>query len=387
MCETGHAPLHVVHVLEAAAGGTLRHVLDIARTLPADRFQQTLVLSPSRGPAGLDAALARLRATHPHVRAILLPMAATLSPWHDAAAAFRLRRLMKKIRPGIVHAHSSKAGGIARIAAARRFPVVYTPHAAALLNPLAPRWRRGLFRGIERLLAPSTAAFVAVSQEEARLAACGLRYPPGRIHLIRNGIAAAPGLAAAAPASGEGPVIAFLGRAAPQKGLDLFLAAAAQLAPAHPGVRFRIITPAAPPMVLPPVLQRRTDLRVAPDETAAWRELGHATILAMPSRWEGMPYTLLDAAALGIPVVATRAGAMGELLADGVTALLVPRENPGALARACERLLADAPLRAALARTAREALAPFTLDAMCASLAALYVAEAGPLPQDAGFSV
>ncbi|MCL1888715.1 MAG: glycosyltransferase, partial [Kiritimatiellaeota bacterium] len=222
-----HSIRHIVHVLEAADGGTLRHVRELSATLDPLRFTQTLVLSPLRNPAHCADNIA------PHVRVITLPMTRALSPWRDFAALVKLARLLKKIAPDIVHAHSSKAGALARLACAwLRVPCVYTPHALSFLDTTLPSFKRALYRGVEKFLARKTAAFVAVSREEERVARDVLKIPSDRVHFIPNGIRFPN---EKMERVGDAPLsVAFIGRDAPQKGLDLFLRASDMLKKNHP---------------------------------------------------------------------------------------------------------------------------------------------------------
>ena len=76
-------------------------------------------------------------------------------------------------------------------------------------------------------------------------------------------------------------------------------------------------------------------------------------MVAIPSLSEGSPNVLLEAMAFGVPVVATRAGGIPEIVNDGETALLVPAQDPGAMAVAIDRLLSDQATALTLARHAR----------------------------------
>ncbi|MEP7242418.1 MAG: glycosyltransferase [Gammaproteobacteria bacterium] len=84
--------------------------------------------------------------------------------------------------------------------------------------------------------------------------------------------------------------------------------------------------------------------------------LARLDLLVMPSRHEGLPYTLLEAMYLGVPVVATRVGGIAEAIEDGVTGILVPRDDTAALASAIERVRGDRPLRESLSRSGHDAV-------------------------------
>ncbi len=335
--------LCVVHILEAVAGGTQRHVRELSAALDPQRFRQTLILSPLRNPEHYADNIA------PHVRVITLPMSAAISPWRDLRAMFKLARLLREIAPDVVHAHSSKAGALARIVCAwHGVPCVYTPHALAFCDTTISRLRRGLYRAIEQWLARWTTAFVALSHEEVRLARDTLHLPASRVHHIPNGTSTQYD-----PQQPAENMIGFLGRNAPQKGLDLFLRAAELLRKNFPDLHTLAVTNAE-------------------NDVVAWHDLCHATVFVLPSRWEGLPYTLLDAMARGMAIVATRVGGMADVLQDEHNALLVPPENSAAIAAACERLLRDTALRTRLAKQAQHDAQNFGLEKMCRRYETLY---------------
>ena len=103
-----------------------------------------------------------------------------------------------------------------------------------------------------------------------------------------------------------------------------------------------------------------------------------ADVFVLPSLSEGSPNALLEAMACGLPIVATRVGGVPEIAVDGETALLVPPEDPVALARAIDRLLRDRPLAARLGSAARAAvLTRYTPELRATTLSGLYASLAG----------
>jgi glycosyltransferase involved in cell wall biosynthesis len=98
-----------------------------------------------------------------------------------------------------------------------------------------------------------------------------------------------------------------------------------------------------------------------------------ATLLALPSRSEGSPNVVLEAMAAGVPVVATAAGGVPEILTNLQTGIIVPLRDPPSMAAGIEQLLQDEPLRSRLIESARERAATlYTPEARCRSLIGLY---------------
>ncbi len=158
------------------------------------------------------------------------------------------------------------------------------------------------------------------------------------------------------------PVVLGVGRLIAKKGFDVLVRAAAAL----PGVEVRLLGEGPAAGELGALAERcgaavRLMGRRSPAEVRS--ALGEATALALPSRVgpagdrDGLANVLLEALAVGVPVVTTTAGAATDAIADEVSGLLVPPDDPAALARALRRLVDDAALRRRLADAGREVVA------------------------------
>jgi glycosyltransferase involved in cell wall biosynthesis len=363
----------VLHVLEALEGGTRRHVRDLISALDPAAFRCELAVSRLRDPLDGEEELAGYAARGVPVHEI--PMRRGIAPLSDLANLARLVRLVRRVRPGLIHAHSAKAGFLARLAGAWcRVPVVYTPHAFAFLMTCGER-RRRLYRRLETSMRGRTAALIVVSEEEAREAA-RLGYAPERVALIRNGVRPADAGPVRVRESGE-LTVGFFGRLAPQKGPDLLLEAAAGVVAHLPQVRFRLFGGGAMEAAL---RERAEGLQVGAhvrfegecrqeEVVARMREVD---VVAVPSRWEGCPYAVLEAQQAGVPVAAAAVGGVPELIRDGVDGLVFEPESPEALCDALLSLLRDPQKRLRLAEQGRAAVAERGLVAMASAVSAVY---------------
>jgi glycosyltransferase involved in cell wall biosynthesis len=366
-------PLHIIEVLEATAGGTRRHLRDLVLGLDRHRFRLTVIASLARDPDfARDLDLFRKAGVAVHV----LPMKRRIAPLGDAVALVRLIRLVRSLHPDVIHAHSSKAGLLARLAAraAGGVPAVYTPHAFAFLSD-SP-WR-GLYLACERWASRWTGRLIAVSREEYAWAcdgARGLGLPADRVRLIPNGIEA--GGVPSVPERPH-PVIGFVGRMSRQKGSDLFLDVARRIRDARPDVRFLMVGD-GPWLARVERRLRRTGfdacvrLRTARDEIEVAGHLADMDAVVLPSRWEGLPYTLLEAMAAGVPVVASAVGGIADVIESGVSGLLGPVGDveslaTGALAMVNDRMLADR-----IRSLAHERLGAYTLRTMIDRVETVY---------------
>lgn len=352
-----NAPLRILEVVRPAQGGMRRHVLALLDGLDPARVTLSLAAPPVFVAEVLH---------HPNLHATIpLDIAPSLSPARDLLAARRLARVGPQFAD-LAHAHGLRAAWVCALAQRHRaFPFVFTAHnqpGMRLPSRLATAY-----------VGARCARAIAVSSSVADgLAACGI--PRSKIAVIPNGIDldhfAAAHLDRAAARHHFGlPENAFVvgtaARLSREKGIDTLLLAAAQ----RGGMTF-LIAGDGP--------QHPSLAQSAP---ANARFLGHqgdirpllaaADVFVIPSRREGQGLTALEAMAAGVPLIASRVGGLAEMLTDSETALLIPPNDPDALAATLSRLQSAPRLRIKLAEAAlplvqsRYALAPM-LDAVTA---------------------
>lgn len=362
----------IIQITEAYEGGVRRHLRDLALGLEPACYEQHLVLSFRRNPCGrADPSTCAERGIPVHS----LPMARSFSLFRDLAAFFRLLRLVRRLNPDLLHAHSSKAGVLARLAGlVCRIPVIYTPHCFAF-RMRHPAWSLRLYRLIEHSLVGATLRLIAVSEEEQR-SALELGYSAGQVALIRNGVVTTS-LPEVVTRETMAPRIGFFGRLSRQKGADLLLAAMPEVLRALPGTTVTLHGSGRMEHhlrqlahTLGVLANTRFNGAYQPDETL--RLMRQVDVIAIPSRWEASPYVLLEAFQSGVPVVATRVGGVVELVEHGVSGLLVEPDDHHALGAAILRLAREPALRRRLAVGARVALATCSLEGMVARHSALY---------------
>ncbi|MGH7266829.1 MAG: glycosyltransferase family 4 protein [Candidatus Rokuibacteriota bacterium] len=278
----------------------------------------------------------------------------------------RLARHLREPRTDLVHVHGYKQSILASLAAvlAGRPCLVRTEHG---VDERLSGWaglRMGLYRRVNRLLARRYDGLVAVSEDLAAVWRSYLRGRGPAIAVVPNGVLvpAPPDAAAVARArarlkvSPDQVLFGTLGRMVPVKGLGNLLEAAALLRGRQPRATFLVagdgpLRAALEAQVATLGLQQSVRfLGFTPDPSGV---LSALDVYVLSSLGEGVPMALLEALALGRPVVATAVGGVAELLTSGVDALLVPPGAPEALAAACERLLEDPGLRTSLGAQGR----------------------------------
>jgi glycosyltransferase involved in cell wall biosynthesis len=305
-----------------------------------------------------------------------LPLETGFSPAKDLDAGWRFYRLLRKIRPALLHIHGFKAFLIGSHAAAlARVPVLVTVH-----NYPAHRGGETLLPPFSRLAGTAGAYYIAVSHALSRELA-GWGIAPGRIRVIHNGIDPAPfeqaGIYRRRAVSGEAPlVVGTVARMAPQKGLQYLVYAAASLAGRYPRMRF-VIAGDGPEQPALQELTRRMGLGGRISFPGFIRNipamLSQIDIFVLPSLAEGLAITLLEALAAGCAVVASRVGGVPEVIEHGTTGLLVPPASSGALAGAVAALAENPFLRRNVSLAGRKrVLEQFTIDKMLMQTGSVY---------------
>ena len=329
--------MRILLVIEPSGGGSGRHAVDLARALIRSGHQVSLIWSPRRAEPWFQAAVAALP-LHANER---LPMRRSVGPW-DVAALHALNRLIARLGPfEIVHGHSAKAGALVRLAHAPRAAKIYTPHALPMMGPAS---LAAIIAGAtEALLARSGDAIIAVSEEEAAVARLwGLGG--NRLHVVPNGLAAPPAndrLAArqALEVPDDALVIGFVGRLCAQKDPVRFAHAVRRANAVDP----RIIGVMVGDGDLAPSVRTAGGdaLRLLGARDAGPLMAGF-DLFAMTSRYEADSYAMIEAAALGLPIVCIDVGGIARLTQIGARIDRLPVDaSPDHLAEAMRAALAS----------------------------------------------
>jgi len=330
-------PLRIAHFTEAPMGGVQAHMEElIAAQLEDPAFAHIAVF----GPDITVAAMASLAG--PRLSVTAYPYGGR-SPWQMIKFFCAARQVIAADRPDLIHLHSTFAGFVLRPLArvSRHRPaVVYCPHGWAFLR--TSKIRR-LYAWLEAGLAAWCDAIVCVSSSE-REAAANAGIVSEKCAVIANGIAEnevteraslPPDLAARlqgprAPDEALSPLtILFVGRFDQQKGFDVFLDVLSDLGTEARGL-------AVGDFIVDGSARARIPANV---ELLGWRSrtevaacLSHADLLLMPSRWEGLPMVAIEAMRARLPLFASSAGGLAEMIEDGVSGRLLTSLRPAAIA-------------------------------------------------------
>ncbi len=359
-------------------GGAQRVVLHTAQNLDREGFEVALAWGPGER-LDLEAAAIDDLQLFP-----LSTLVRPVAPVSDLRAVRDLRRVMRSFRPDIVHTHSSKAGILGRLAAHReQVPaVVHTIHGFGF-TPLQPLPTRFIFRTVEKMLARWTDHFITVSECDRRRGVDLGLFPADRATVIRAGIDLAAFRAAAGGAAvrdrlgipREAPLVTQVGNFKPQKAPLDFIRVAAAVADQCPEAWF-VMVGDGPLRPAAEALARSLGVADRLVFCGWWEDvpalLDATTVSVLTSVHEGLPCSVVEALAAGVPVVATAVDGTVEVIRSGVNGYLAPVGDIGALATGVSSVIRDLDLRARMAAAARKGLDQFDRDAMVRQQEDLY---------------
>lgn len=341
--ESRDAPLRILHVLRAPVGGLFRHVTDLTRAQIARGHKVGIIADSLTGGATAEKQLAELL---PHLK-----LGVTRLPIHrlphpsDLSATIAVNRRVAALEPDVVHGHGSKGGVYARMTGlllGAGSPVrIYTPHGGSL-NYEPGSMSHRVFMTMEALLAARTDALLFESAFIADRFEAYVGKPKSLARIIPNGIAEEE-FAPAKPNTDAADLL-FVGEFRDAKGIDTLIDAMALL-------KRRGLTPSLALVGDGPdrdmLAARAAEAGVSGQMTfgrpkPAREAFALGKAMVVPSRFESLPYVVLEAAGACVPLVATNVGGMAEIFGPYAGRLIEPND-PSLLAEALERMLTETP--------------------------------------------
>jgi glycosyltransferase involved in cell wall biosynthesis len=311
------ADVKVLHVHRIGGiGGSERHLLTLLPAL-AERGVDVRFLGlddPSRAP-------------DPFYEALSVPFERVSAPRDvDPRLAVRVRRAARDAE--LVHTHLVHGDVYGALGA---HVLVSTKHND---DP----FRTGAFRYVERALARRASRIIAITQALARFQVERVGLPREKVEVIHYGLDDVPAAWGPNPRDhvpADAPLLLAVCRLEPQKGIDVAIRALRQI----PDAQLVVLGDGPQRAELEQLADDRVHLLGRVPDVAAW--LRRADILVHPVRWEGFGLALLEGMLASLPVVATQVSSIPEIVVDGETGLLVPPDDPSALAAAVIRVLEE----------------------------------------------
>lgn len=372
-------PLHIGQFIEATNAGVARHVFDLVEELAEQGHRIELFYSRLR----LDGMnRSRLEAFQHWEGVRCHPCDMRRGP-HPSDMKV-VRSLWKQLRQvdslDLLHGHSTKGGAIARLVGKKLgLPVVYTPNAVRSMDPALPGWAKHLIVRIERFLSRRTSHTIAVSPEEEEHLVESIRVPRSRVTVIPNGIHPFP-LAESEVVREElglpreGTVLGFVGRLGWQKGPDLLVEALPSVLERLPEVRVAMVGDGD--------MRSKLEARVAElGLQARVRFLGFRDgqrampafdAFVLPSRYEGLPYVLVEAMYAGLPIIASDQTGCRLLVESGKNGCVYPYADREALASAMVEVLSDRDRRVRMGEESKRRAQAFSAESMSEQTLAVY---------------
>ena len=326
----GGRPKLLIIATLAETGGAQTFVSSLAHGLVSEYSIEIAAHGPRGALANTSAALG---IPFHHIRNLVRDP----DPFRDVLGVLEIRSLVRRVRPDVIQINSTKAGLLARTSLiGTRIPVVFTAHGWAFSGR---RGRAGaLAVAVERAMAPLSTAVVCVSEWDRKIAIDRGVSSKERLHVIYNGIQTTD----RPPDRGtwpSRPVLVCVARLAPPKDVRLLLRALAR--PDLSNWQLRVVGEGPERMSLRALchelgLGDRVALNGERSDVAA--QLRDADAFVLPTRWEGLPYSILEAMASGLPVIASSVGGIPELVEHGVTGWLVEPGDVTGLADAIQTL-------------------------------------------------
>jgi glycosyltransferase involved in cell wall biosynthesis len=364
------APIKILRAITRLnIGGPAIHAILLSRALnDGALFSSTLVTGTTARHEGDMLDLAHARSVEP----LVLPaLGREISPTDDLVSLARMVKLVRQLRPDIVHTHMAKAGTVGRLAARIcGVPlVVHTYHGHVFHSYFSPAKTR-VFLTIERALGLVTNRIIVVGDgQRDEIASYGVA-PLRKLTTIRLGLELDQFLQAEQHRGElrrelgidpDTPLVGIVGRLVPIKAPELFLQAAVNIRDALPNAQFLVVGDG----------ERRRDLEslaVSLGLRDAVRFLGwrrdlvrvyaDLDVVALSSLNEGSPVVLIEALASARPVVATSVGGVPEVVIHGQTGLTVPVADLSALSESILTLLRDRALADRLGQAGRQHVYP-----------------------------
>lgn len=369
------APLivHIIHRL--AIGGLENGLVNLINHMPTDRYRHIIVCMTHSTDF-------RLRIKNPDVQVYELHK----KPGHDFGLYFRLWRLLRTLRPALVHTRN--IGTLECQFIALLAGVTARVHGEHGRDMTDIDGRNLTYLRLRKLFRPIISCFIAVSQDLQQWLCAAVHVAPDRVVQIYNGVDSqrfhprrdqVRTVLPAEFAPDGATVVGTIGRLSGEKDQLTLLKAFSQVCADYPDLQLRLVLVGDGPLQAPLEQFARDaniDARVwfAGARTSDIPEIFRALdIFVLPSLGEGISNTILEARASGLPVVATRVGGNVELVVDGETGLLVAPADVAGLAHAITRYVRDPELRREHGRASRERIErDFSMDAMVRRYMAVY---------------
>jgi glycosyltransferase involved in cell wall biosynthesis len=339
--------IRVIHVAEAA-GGVERYLQGLLKYSDHQSIEDILICSQNYDTSKFKDIASKI---------YQVSMAHGISFSADRSAIKQIRKLVKKMEPDVVYAHSSKAGALTRLAClGLKIPVIYNPHGWAF-NMRQSKLKTCAYRLIEKIQAPFTTKIVCISKSEQKSALDNKICKSDKLEVIPNGIDFAEIDKAKKITRKElgipedAFVVGQVGRLTRQKAPDIFVEMASRVKQEVPNAYFLMVGNGDQEAE---IRQKIKSLGLEDSFLiTGWVEnptsyINCMDVATLLSRWEGFGLVLAEYMYCRVPIVATKVDAIPYVVEDDVNGLLVDVDDSSIAAEAVIKIRNSSDLRNSL---------------------------------------
>lgn len=332
-------------------GGAQKYIYDLVENAGSD-FEITVAV----GEPNIMPDLQKKLAGNPNAKLIQLSfLVREISPLKDFLAIFELANLYKKIKPDIIHLNSTKAGALGSLAVcklkAKSYKLIYTVHGWVFNEPMSEKKKR-FYQKIEKYTAKPKNKIIVLSKNEKDIATHTLNIPENKLDIIPIGVDIPQNLLSQTEARtklttttqvlstenlSDKYIIGTIANFYPTKNLDNLIRSIALIRNKIPNLKIILIGEGSERKLLEDLINKlnlQSTVYLTGFLDNAGQYLPAFDVFVLPSRKEGLPYTLLEAKAVKIPIIATTVGAISDIITNKKTGLLVNPENEHELSEA-----------------------------------------------------
>ncbi|MFA6427550.1 MAG: glycosyltransferase [Candidatus Magasanikbacteria bacterium] len=379
-------------------GGAQRYVFDIATRLDND-FDITIAIGELRAKNDLQEKIKRLSdqvesvldGKDQKIKIVeLRHLIRAISPMHDILAIFELRRLYKILKPNIIHLNSSKAGIVGSVAKSLIFNLesstIYTVHGWVFNEPTR-KIGRLLYRFLEKITSRWKDKIIVLSDRDLR-DGIKLGIDKSKFVKIPLGIKI-PHFLHKEEARGilskisniQYPIsnilVGTIANLYPSKGIDVLIEAAKIINIQYPisNIQFVVIGEGSERKKLESLIAnyKLQNIHLIGSVENAAQYLKAFDIFVLPSRKEGLPYTLLEAMSAGLPIIASDVGGISSLIDNKINGLIIPHGQPEKLTKMIVSLSCNTKLREEIKKHVVSNSRAFDIKDMITQLQALFL--------------
>lgn len=332
--------LHILH----AVGGVEVHLRLILRNLNSDLFEHIIVHGKK------DTTKLFVDQQNTAVKEYQIAIDREINPVKDSRSFIKLHKIIDKEQPNLIHGHSAKGGFLAKFMGKKhQIPVLYTPHAYSFLSAQS-KLKRNLFLKLESRLIKANNKILACSESEKNRAIQEVGYPPEKVLVYNNSIEDIRDLPKLSiPKTWPENYICSVGRPSYQKNIELMVEVIKTVKPSLPNIH----------LVLMGVGFHSPNLEKVKEQIKRYGLQDHITLLEWTkredilniiqaaqlyistARYEGLPYSIIEAMALKKACIVSNADGNRDLVENGVNGYVINTNEPSDFAEKTIHLMED----------------------------------------------